>query len=84
MTTPLPHDAVAETLLIPLYMRACESKEVAPILYDPNAMALVAELQPHYDFSRFDTKPASRVGTALRARLFDDKAPSLLIAILMA
>ena len=43
---------VAETLLIPLYMRAKESRRNNPILYDKAAEWLADSLE--YDYSQFD------------------------------
>ena len=43
---------VAETLLIPLYMRAKESRRVNPILDDKAAERLADSLE--YDYSQFD------------------------------
>mgnify|MGYP006947754714 CR=1 FL=1 len=43
---------VAETLLIPLYMRAKESRRERPILNDKAAECLADSLE--YDYSRFD------------------------------
>lgn len=42
---------VAETLLIPLYMRAKESRRERPILNDKAAECLADSLE--YDYSRF-------------------------------
>lgn len=61
---------VSETLLISLYMRYLASKEANPIIHDPSALQLVPQLD--YDFSKFDKAMHSQVGTALRARYFDD------------
>lgn len=52
---------VAETLLIPLYYRAKESRRKNPILNDKVAEGLVDSLE--YDYSRF------RRGEAERGRL---------------
>ncbi|OAM31248.1 methyltransferase [Eikenella longinqua] len=62
-------DAVSETLLIPLYMKYLDAQEPAPILNDPAAARLVPQID--YDFSKFRHARNSRVGTALRARYFD-------------
>ena len=42
---------VQETLLIPLYARACDATRRHPVLHDERAAALVDSLE--YDFSRF-------------------------------
>ncbi|MEO3840695.1 class I SAM-dependent methyltransferase [Streptomyces sp. CNZ287] len=59
---------VQETLLIPLYGRAVESRKAEPALRDPRAEEIVASLD--YDFARFDGLP-SLAGTVLRTALFD-------------
>ncbi|MEV5341501.1 class I SAM-dependent methyltransferase [Streptomyces sp. NPDC052676] len=59
---------VQETLLIPLYGRAVESRKPEPALHDPRAEEIVASID--YDFTRFDGLP-SLVGSVLRTALFD-------------
>lgn len=49
------NNAVAETLLIPLYMRAVESRRADAILHDPEAERLVDSID--YDYSQFDHAP---------------------------
>ena len=51
---------VAETLLIPLYMRAKESRRTNPILNDKAAEQLADSLE--YDYSQFDGARLSEVG----------------------
>ena len=55
---------VAETLLIPLYMRAKESRRDNPILYDKAAERLADSLE--YDYSQFDGAKLSEVGCVVR------------------
>ncbi|MGI5350439.1 class I SAM-dependent methyltransferase [Streptomyces sp. CA-250714] len=59
-----------ETLMIPLYGRAVESRkpEGEAVLRDPAAEAMVEAID--YDFSRFDGGP-SLAGTVMRTNLFD-------------
>ncbi|NGO67448.1 class I SAM-dependent methyltransferase [Streptomyces boncukensis] len=59
---------VQETLLIPLYGRAVESRKPEAVLRDPVAERVVAAIE--YDFARFDGGP-SLTGTVLRTNLFD-------------
>lgn len=59
---------VQETLLIPLYGRAVETRKPTGLLYDPSAVEMVAALD--YDFSKFDGKP-SLPGACLRTLGFD-------------
>ena len=60
---------VAETLLIPLYMRAKESRRDNPILYDKAAERLADSLE--YDYSQFDGAKLSEVGCMVRGWYFD-------------
>lgn len=64
-------DAVAETLLIPLYMRAKESgRKTDRIISDPFAEALVERIE--YDYSKFDSAKLSAVGCAVRCWYLDN------------
>lgn len=60
---------VAETLLIPLHMRAKENKQENPILNDKIAEQLVESLE--YDYSKFDHAKLSEVGCLVRGWYFD-------------
>ena len=60
---------VAETLLIPLYMRAKESRRSNPILDDKAAEQLADSLE--YDYSRFDGAKLSEMGCVVRGWYFD-------------
>ncbi len=60
---------VAETLLIPLYMRAKESRYANPILNDKAAERLADSLE--YDYSQFDGAKLSEVGCVVRGWYFD-------------
>ena len=60
---------VAETLLIPLYMRAKESRRDNPILYDKAAERLADSLE--YDYSQFNGAKLSEVGCVVRGWYFD-------------
>ncbi|MGW3968825.1 class I SAM-dependent methyltransferase [Streptomyces ardesiacus] len=66
---------VQETLLIPLYARAVETRKENALLRDPRAEEIVASLD--YDFRRFDGLP-SLLGSLLRTRLFDRWASDFL------
>ena len=62
---------VAETLLIPLYMRAKESRRgEGAILEDSMAESLVESIK--YDYSKFDNAPMSEVGCVIRGWYFDN------------
>ena len=60
---------MAETLLIPLYMRAKESRRAHPILDDKAAERLADSLE--YDYSQFDGAKLSEVGCVVRGWYFD-------------
>ena len=62
---------VAETLLIPLYMRAKESHRDNPILNDKTAERLADNLE--YDYSKFDGAKLSEVGCVVRGWYFDPR-----------
>lgn len=62
---------VAETLLIPLYMRAKESRrQEDAILHDQLAEQLVENIE--YDYSKFEGAKLSAIGCVVRGRYFDD------------
>lgn len=66
-------DAVAETLLIPLYMRAKESRRGdKAILRDPIAQKLVDSIA--YDYSKFDGARLSETGCNVRCWYLDNVA----------
>ncbi len=66
---------VAETLLVPLYLRAEESQRPDALIKDEKAVALVAQLG--YDFDRVRQIPlseANKLVLILRSREFDRRA----------
>lgn len=61
---------VAETLLMPLWARACETKRInGRLIYDPLAVKLVQELD--YDFHKFEHAKLFQTGTAVRSEILD-------------
>lgn len=65
-------NVVAETLLIPLAMRARESRRrKKALLHDPLAERLVASID--YDYSKFGRAPMSALGCVIRSSLYDGK-----------
>src|SRR3712207_9164777 len=63
-------NVVAETLLIPLYMRAKESRRgESAILKDEMAEELVDSIE--YDYSKLDEARLSEVGCVIRGWYFD-------------
>ena len=67
---------VAETLLIPLHMRAMESQRPDALIKDEKAVALVQQM--NYDFSRFKYEDHDQVAIVLRTREFDRHARDFL------
>lgn len=64
-------NVVAETLLIPLYMRAKESEREDAILRDPLAVELVKRIS--YDYTKFDKAWMSALGCVVRGSYFDQR-----------
>jgi O-methyltransferase involved in polyketide biosynthesis len=60
---------VSETLLIPLYYRALESRRENPMVCDPLADTMVSRID--YDFSRFGPPALTSTATLMRIREFD-------------
>ena len=65
-------NAVAQTLLIPLYFRAMESERPDALVRDPKAVELVGQLD--YDFSVVQRLKDEQVNYLLRMREFDRQA----------
>lgn len=62
-------DGVAETMLIPLWARATESRRPRPIIRDEAAERLMGKLD--YDFQKFAGGWMSQLGVAIRTMLLD-------------
>ena len=62
-------EGVSETLLIPLWARATETKGPQPIVRDEYAVDLVEKID--YDFSKFERARMSQVGVSIRTMLLD-------------
>lgn len=73
MTSTLKLDGVKETLLLPLWGRAFETKKNNPLLNDYTALKIIENIG--YDFSLIQEKvnPLSRASWISRAIYFDDK-----------
>jgi O-methyltransferase involved in polyketide biosynthesis len=69
MTTKLELSGVAETLLLPLYIRASESRRPDAIVKDPAVEHLIDQLE--YDFSGYKFDKEDQVAIILRNRQFD-------------
>lgn len=64
------NNALAETMLIPLWARAVETqKKEGSLLYDSWAVELVNKLD--YDFSKFKNAKGSQAGTVVRGAILD-------------
>jgi O-methyltransferase involved in polyketide biosynthesis len=69
-------NAVSRTLMIPLYVRALESRRPDALLRDPKAEELVGRLD--FDFSVVARKKNDQVAVLLRMREFDRRASAFL------
>lgn len=59
-----------ETLLIPLFSKAMESKKKSPILVDKKAVEIISQID--YDFASLKIPEKTSVMLCLRAKLIDD------------
>ncbi|MBE9051326.1 class I SAM-dependent methyltransferase [Nostocales cyanobacterium LEGE 11386] len=62
---------VAETLMITLYARYWETKRDDGVIQDQKAVEIVEKID--YDFTKFASGWASLLGSAIRAKRFDDR-----------
>lgn len=69
MKTKITLNGVSETMLIPLYARALESKKPNRLIDDQEAVEMVDKLD--YDFSKFDKGKISMWGCAARTIILD-------------
>lgn len=60
---------VPETLLIPLWARAAETRERQPIIRDEKAAEILSGID--YDFSRFNRSNLTQVGVSIRTMILD-------------
>jgi O-methyltransferase involved in polyketide biosynthesis len=67
---PVSLEGVSETLLIPLWARAAETRRADPIICDLKAMEICDSLD--YDFSKFGEAWMTQTGIAVRTKLFDE------------
>jgi O-methyltransferase involved in polyketide biosynthesis len=61
---------VPETLLVPLWARAFETKQANPIIKDKKAVEMMGNIE--YDFSKFDDEWPTQVSIAIRTELLDN------------
>ena len=76
-TTPHLADSVAETLFIPLSMRARETGRPDAIVRDPLAVELTRRID--YDFSQFKHDNMSLTGVAVRTRYLDERTDAFIL-----
>lgn len=69
--------AVQETLLVPLYGRACETKRGSGLIHDPKSVEMVDAL--NYDFSKWKNIP-SLIGATVRTQIYDQQVRAFLNA----
>ncbi|MCB9895417.1 MAG: class I SAM-dependent methyltransferase [Planctomycetes bacterium] len=67
--TPVKLGTIQETLLVPLWARAREFEEPAPLLQDPKSREILEQLE--YDFSPLDGARASQLGCCVRGAQVD-------------
>lgn len=66
---------VQETLLIPLFGRACQTRERTGLIDDPKSVEIVDSLD--YDFSKW-AKNSSLAGATIRSRIYDAQVRAFL------
>lgn len=67
---------VPETLLVPLWARATETKHENPIIKDEKAVEIMAKIE--YDFSKFKNQEPTQVSVAVRTELLDKAAKTFI------
>jgi O-methyltransferase involved in polyketide biosynthesis len=67
---PVQLSGITETLLIPLWARAVETRRPDAIVRDPKALAIYESLD--YDFSKFEGAWMTQTGIAIRTKLLDE------------
>jgi O-methyltransferase involved in polyketide biosynthesis len=63
-------EGVSETLLIPLWARAVETKNPHPIIKDEKAREMMTQIE--YDFSKFDKEWPTQISVAVRTEILDN------------
>lgn len=69
MKTTIALSGVSETMLIPMYARALESRKANHVINDQAAVRMIEQLD--YDFSKFDKHKMIMWGCVARAIIFD-------------
>ena len=70
-------EGVSETLLIPLYIRACESQRPDSLIKDDLAVAMVSQIE--YDFSHLKLQRHDEVALIVRTNKFDSHVRDFLM-----
>ena len=65
----IPLGPVAETMMIPLWARATETRKRRPLVRDVRALEICERI--HFDFTTFRRSYGSQIGCVLRGLLFD-------------
>ena len=60
---------IPETMLIPLWAKAAETRHPRPIIRDPKAVEMVSRID--YDFARFEKSRLTQVGVSIRTLVLD-------------
>ncbi|MEH2364454.1 hypothetical protein [Nostoc sp.] len=61
---------IPETLLIPLWARACDLQAADPIIVDPKSSEIIAAID--YESDQFTTAKLSQIGCCLRGTILDN------------
>ena len=69
-------EGVPETLLVPLWARATETKHDNPIVKDEKAVEIMDQID--YDFSKFKNQEPTQVSVAVRTELLDKAAKTFI------
>lgn len=67
---------IPETLLIPLWARAAETRSPDPVVQDPRAVEILSQID--YDFSKFKMARMTQLGVAVRTMLLDQAVRAFL------
>lgn len=67
---------VSETLLVPLWSRAVETKRSNPIIKDEKAVEMMEQIE--YDFSNFEGRRMPQVSIAIRTEILDKAVGSFI------
>lgn len=69
-------ESVSETLLVPLWARAAETKHANPIIKDEKSVEIMASID--YDFSKFEDQWPTQLSIAIRTEILDNTTKSFI------